>query len=129
MSPVPRDGLKGLRNVVNEVDDLGSASARAAKSARDTRDSYASPSPQHYTDDDELSPMRGKVEPRFAEDDSDILDDAPQMRSLEPSYQTGDEDASFPPPGARTYREIKKITTKSLARRDPIAAGPNWPWW
>jgi hypothetical protein len=102
-SQVPRDGLKGLRNVVNEVDDLGSASARAAKSARDTRDSYASPSPQHYADDDELSPMRGKVEPRFAEDDSDILDDAPQMRSLEPSYPTEDEDASFPPPGARTY--------------------------
>jgi hypothetical protein len=102
-SPVARDGLKGFRNVVNEVDDLGSASAKAAKSARDTRDSYGSPSPQHYADDDELPPVRGRVEPRFADDESDILDDAPQMRSLEPSYGTEDEDAAFPPPSARPY--------------------------
>jgi hypothetical protein len=102
-SPVPRDGLKGFRNVVNEVDDLGSASAKAAKSARDTRDSYGSPSPQPYADDDELPSMRGRVEPRFAPDDSDILDEAPQTRSLEPSYETEDEDAAFPPPGARPY--------------------------
>jgi hypothetical protein len=102
-SPVPRDGLKGFRNVVNEVDDLGSASAKAAKSARDTRDSYASPSPQQYADDDELPSMRSRVEPRFADDESDILDDAPQMRSLEPSYEMEDKAAAFPPPGARTY--------------------------
>jgi hypothetical protein len=102
-SPVPRDGLKGFRNVVNEVDDLGSASAKAAKSARDTRDSYASPSPQQYADDEELPSMRSRVEPRFADDQSDILDEAPQMRSLEPSYEMEDEAAAFPPPGARTY--------------------------
>jgi hypothetical protein len=102
-SPVPRDGLKGFRNVVNEVDDLGAASAKAAKSARDTRDSYGSPSPQRYADDDELPPGRGRVEPRLADDESDILDDVPQMRSLEPSYETEDEDATFPPPGARPY--------------------------
>jgi hypothetical protein len=102
-SPVARDGLRSFRHVVDEVDDLGTASAKAAKSARDTRDSYARPSPQHYADDDELSPMRGRVEPRFADEDSDLLDGTPQMRSLEPSYDTEDEDAAFPPPGARTY--------------------------
>jgi hypothetical protein len=99
-SPVSRDGLKGLRGVVNEVDDLGSASAQAARSARDTRDSYGSPSPQRYADDDAPQP-RGRVEPRFADDDADILEDAPQLRSLEPSYHMEDEDAAFPPPGAR----------------------------
>ncbi len=103
-SPVPRDGLRGFRNVVDEVDDLGSASAKAAKSARDTRDSYASPPPQHYDDDDALPPVRGRVEPHFADDDSDILDDAPQMRPLEPSYEM-DEDTAFPPPGARRIAE------------------------
>ncbi len=107
-SPVTRDGMKGFRNVVNEVDDLGAASAQSAKSARDTRDSYGSPSPQQYSDDDELPPMRGRVEPRFAADDSDILEDAPQMRTLEPSYDMEDEDAAFPPPGARTQVRISE---------------------
>src|SRR5271169_71254 len=102
-SPVPREGLRGFRNVVNEVDDLGAASAKAAKSARDTRDSYGNPSPQQYADDDELPPMRGRIEPRFAADESDILEDAPQMHSLEPSYQIEDEDAVFPPPSGRSY--------------------------
>ncbi len=99
-SPVSRDGLRGLRGVVNEVDDLGSASAQAARSARDTRDSYGSPSPQRYPDDDVPQP-RGRVEPRFADDDADILEDAPQLHSLEPSYHMEDEDTAFPPPGAR----------------------------
>jgi hypothetical protein len=107
-SPVTRDGMKGFRNVVNEVDDLGAASAQSAKSARDTRDSYGSPSPQQYSDDDELPPMRGRVEPHFAADDSDILEDAPQMRTLEPSYDMEDEDAAFPPPGARTQARISE---------------------
>jgi hypothetical protein len=99
-SPVSRDGLKGLRGVVNEVDDLGSASAQAARSARDTRDSYGSPSPQRYPDDDVPQP-RGRVEPRFADDDADILEDSPQLHSLEPSYHMEDEDTAFPPQGGR----------------------------
>ena len=98
-SPAPREGLKGFRNVVNEVDDLGSASAQAAKSARDTRDFYGSPQSQHQAEDDAL-PARGRLEPRF-NDDSDILEATPQMRSLEPSYHMEDDDAAFPPPGAR----------------------------
>ena len=104
-SPVSRDGLKGLRGVVNEVDDLGSASAQAARSARDTRDSYGSPSPQRYADDDAPQP-RNRIEPRFADDDADILEDLPQLHSLEPSYHMEDDDTAFPPPGARgTPRE------------------------
>jgi hypothetical protein len=98
-SPVSRDGLKGLRGVVNEVDDLGSASAQAARSARDTRDSYGSPSPQRYADDD--APQRGRIEPHFVDDDADILEDAPQLRSLEPSYHMEDEEPAFAPAGAR----------------------------
>jgi hypothetical protein len=104
-SPVSRDGLKGFRNVVNEVDDLGAASTKAAKSARDTRDSYGEPSPQQYSADDELPPIRGRVEPRFAPDESDILEDAPQMRTLEPSHEMEDEDAAFPRPAARRVAE------------------------
>jgi hypothetical protein len=99
-SPVSRDGLKSLRGVVNEVDDLGSASAQAARSARDTRDSYGSPSPQRYADDD-APPPRARVEPRFADDDADILEDSPQLHSLEPSYHMEDEDTAFAQPGAR----------------------------
>jgi hypothetical protein len=101
-SPAQRDGLKGLRNVVDEVEDLGSASAQAAKSARDTRDFYSRPAPQNYADDD-APPARNRVEPHFADDDGDILDDAPQMRSLEPSYQMDDDDTTFPQPSARTF--------------------------
>ena len=102
-APPPRDGLKGLRSVVDEVEDLGSASAQAAKSARDTRDFYGSPSPQRYADDDDLPPTRGRVEPRFTADDSDVLEDAPQMRSLEPSYEMVEDATAFPRPGARGY--------------------------
>ena len=101
--PPPRDGLKGLRGVVNEVEDLGSASAQAAKTARDTRDFYGKPSPQRYADDDDPPPARGRVEPRFTADDSDVLEDAPQMRSLEPSYEMIEDDTAFPAPGARGY--------------------------
>lgn len=101
-SPAPREGLKSLRNVVNEVDDLGTASAQAARSARDTRDFYGNPSPQHGVDDD-APPLRNRVEPNFGDDDADLLNHAPQMRSLEPSYHIEDEDAAFPPPGRRGY--------------------------
>jgi hypothetical protein len=102
-APPPRDGLKGLRSVVDEVEDLGSASAQAAKSARDTRDFYGNPSPQRYADDDDLPPTRGRVEPRFTADDSDVLEEAPQMRSLEPSYEMVEDATAFPRPGARGY--------------------------
>jgi hypothetical protein len=100
-APVPREALKSLRNVVNDVDDLGSASAQAARSARDTRDFYGSAAPQHDLDDD-APPLRNRIEPRFA-NDADILEDAPQMRSLEPSYHMEDEDTTFPPPGGRAF--------------------------
>ena len=102
-APPPRDGLKGLRSVVDEVEDLGSASAQAAKSARDTRDFYGNPSPQRYADDDDLPPTRGRIEPRFTADDSDVLEEAPQMRSLEPSYEMVEDATAFPRPGARGY--------------------------
>ena len=102
-SPAGRDGLKGFRNVVNEVDDLGTASAKAAKSARDTRDSYGNPSPQPHADDDDTPPRRGRTEPRFGADESDILEDAPQPHSLEPSYDIDEDAAAFPTPGARNY--------------------------
>ncbi|MGB6443946.1 MAG: hypothetical protein WBF47_01890, partial [Xanthobacteraceae bacterium] len=100
-APPPRDGLKGLRSVVDEVEDLGSASAQAAKSARDTRDFYGNPSPQRYADDDDLPPTRARVEPRFTADDSDVLEEAPQMHSLEPSYEMVEHATAFPRPGAR----------------------------
>ncbi len=102
-APPPRDGLKGLRSVVDEVEDLGSASAQAAKSARDTRDFYGNPSPQRYADDDDLPPTRARVEPRFTADDSDVLEEAPQMHSLEPSYEMVEHATAFPRPGARGY--------------------------
>jgi hypothetical protein len=102
-APPPRDGLKGLRSVVNEVEDLGAASAQAAKTARDTRDFYGKPSPQRYADDNDVPPVRGRVEPHFANDDSDVIEDAPQMRSLEPSYEMVEDDTAFPAPGARGY--------------------------
>jgi hypothetical protein len=142
-SPVSRDGLKGFRGVVNEVDDLGSASAQAARSARDTRDSYGNPSPQRYADDDMPQP-RGRLEPRFVDDDADILEDAPQLRSLEPSYHMEDEDTAFPPPGARglprehdehyeeprpprSYRGLARLAVLVIILGGVIAAG-FWQW-
>jgi len=90
-SPVTREGFKSFRGVVNEVDDLGAASARSAQSARDTRDSYALP-PQQLSDDDEPQP-HDRMEPRFDTDEADLLDDAaPDMQTLDPSYDVEDEE-------------------------------------
>jgi hypothetical protein len=99
-SPSAREGLRGFREVVNEVDDLGGASAKSAQSARDTRDSYGTASPQQSPDDDEQPSLHGRIEPRFDADETDFADDSLQMRSLEPSYESEDDEA-MPPPVAR----------------------------
>jgi hypothetical protein len=105
-SPITREGLKGFRGVVNEVDDLGAASARSAQSARDTRDSYAL-LPQQPSDDDEQP--HDRTEPRFDTDEADLLDDAaPDMQTLEPSYDVEDEqeeETPFARPRASRARE------------------------
>ncbi len=105
-SSISREGLKGFRDVVNEVDDLGAASAQAAKSARDTRDSYGAASPQQFSDEDELPP-HDRIEQRFDTDEADFLDDeAPHMRTLEPSYDLEDEpQPHFARPRAPRARE------------------------
>jgi hypothetical protein len=101
-SPISREGLKSLRDVVSEVDDLGAASAKAAQSARDTRDSYGTASPQRQSVDDEGP--HGRAEPQFDSDESDLLDeDAPELRSLEPSFEAEDEEQESPPPFARPH--------------------------
>jgi hypothetical protein len=105
-SPITREGLKGFRGVVNEVDDLGAASARSAQSARDTRDSYAL-LPQQPSDDDEQP--HDRTEPRFDTDEADLLDNAaPDMQTLEPSYDVEDEqeeETPFARPRASRARE------------------------
>lgn len=98
----PREGLKSLRNVVHEADDLGSASASAARSARDTRDFYGNSGTHHNVDND-APPARNRIEPHFADDNGDVLEDAPHLRSLEPSYHMDDHDAAFQPPSGRGY--------------------------
>ena len=106
-SSISREGLKGFRDVVNEVDDLGAASAKSAQSARDTRDSYGAASPQQFSDDDELPPLHERTEPRFDTDEADFLDDeAPHLRTLEPSYDLADEpQPHFARPHAPRARE------------------------
>ncbi len=75
-SPVPREGLKSFRNVVNEVDDLGAATAKSAQSARDTRDSYgATPAQQFSDDEEELPPIRDRLESHFVDDEAEDFDD------------------------------------------------------
>jgi hypothetical protein len=102
-SPISREGSKGLRDVVSEVDDLGAASAKAAQSARDTRDSYGTASPPRQSFDDDGS--HGRAEPRFDSDEAELLDeDAPELRSLEPSFEAEDEEQEPPPPFARRRR-------------------------
>src|SRR5580704_10660765 len=102
-SPISREGLKSLRDVVSDVDDLGAASAKAAQSARDTRDSYGAASPEDEG-------PHGRAEPQFDSDEADLLDeDAPELRSLEPSFEPEDEEQE-PPPFVRT---------RSPRRREP----------
>jgi|SRR5579883_2810235 len=95
-----QEGLKGFRAVVSEVDDLGAASAKAAQSARETRDSYESPLRRSSPADDELADDR--IDQRIdghpsAQDGYESL----QLRSLEPNYESADEEPSFPTQVAR----------------------------
>ena len=91
-SPVSREGLRGFRDVVNEVDDLGAASAKSAQSARDTRNSYGAAPAQRFSDDEELPPVHDRMEPRFDDDEAEVLDDeAPHARTIEPAYDFEDE--------------------------------------
>jgi hypothetical protein len=104
-TPIPREGLKGLRDVLNEVDDLGPASAKSAQSARDTRDSYGTASPQQFFgDEDEAPALRSGAEPRFDTDEQDLLDeDAPELRSLEPSFEGEDDEPTAAPRFGRPH--------------------------
>jgi hypothetical protein len=98
-APIGREGLKDFRDVVNDVDDLGAASAQSAQSARDTRDSYGAA--RQFSHDDE-PPLHGRNEPRFNPEGSDFVDDeAPPLRSLEPSEETDDDQPMSPPHFAR----------------------------
>jgi hypothetical protein len=144
-SPVMREGFKSFRGVVNEVDDLGAASARSAQSARDTRDSYALP-PQQTSDDDEPQP-HDRMEPRFDTDEADLLDDAaPDMKTLEPSFDMEDEqdeetpfarprgprareqeehyDSPRPP---RSYRGLAKLAVVLIIIAG-VTATVSWQW-
>ena len=111
-SPIPREGLKGFRDVVNEVEDLGAASAKSAQSARDTRDSYGAASAQRFSDDDELPPVRERLEPRFDGDEAEVLDDDSHPRIHEPSddleeHETAPSNFARPhPPRAREPEEL-----------------------
>jgi hypothetical protein len=103
-SPVPREGLRSFRNVVNEVDDLGAATARSAQSARDTRDSYgATPAQQFSDDEEELPPVRDRLETHFLDDEAeDFDDDTAQARVIEPADDL-DEDATAAAAFARPH--------------------------
>jgi hypothetical protein len=142
--PPQRDGLRGLRSVVNEVDDLGTASAKAAKSARDTRASYGVP--RYYADEDDKEASHTRIEPRFDDGDPDNTNDAPQLRSLEPSYDFEDEDAAFPssdkrphpghdrdvdhyaePRSRRSYRGIAQLAVVLIILAG-LTATISWQW-
>jgi hypothetical protein len=146
-SPISREGLKGLRDVLNEVDDLGPASARSAQSARDTRDSYGTASPQQFFDD-EMPELHDRAEPRFDSDEPDLLDeDAPERRSLEPSFDSEVDEPMAPPhfrrPQAprgrepddhyeeprppRSYRGLAKLAVALLIIAG-LTATVSWQW-
>ncbi len=108
-SPVPREGLKSFRNVVNEVDDLGAATAKSAQSARDTRNSYgAAPAQQFSDDEEELPPVRDRLETHFVDDEAeDFDDDTAQARLIEPADDLGEDAtaAAFARPHTSRARE------------------------
>jgi hypothetical protein len=144
--PPPRDGLRGLRNVIHDVDDLGTASAKAAKSARDTRASYGARPPRYDADEDDTAAPHNRIEPHFDDDTSDVIDAAPRLRSLEPSYDFEDEETTFPPPATppqaghdldedhyaeprppRSYRGIARLAIV-LVIFAGLAATISWQW-
>lgn len=143
-SPVSRDGIRGFRDVVNEVDDLGAAAARSAQSARDTRDSYV-PKPQQPFDEDAPA-LHGREGPRFDMDEPDLLDDAADVETLEPSYDfenEEDDEAPFPrrhaarvrdseehyeaPRPPRSYRGLAKLAVVLIIIAG-ITATISWQW-
>jgi hypothetical protein len=103
-SPVSREGLRGFRDVFHEVDDLGAATAKSAQSARDTRDSYGAASAQQFSDnEEELPPVRDRLESYFADDEAEVLDDdTAQARLIEPSDDL-EEDAAAAAAFARPH--------------------------
>ena len=116
-SPITREGLKGFREVVNEVDDLGAASAKSAQSARDTRASYGGASPQPFSADDELPSLNDRTEPRFDTDEGGFRDDgAPDLRTLEPSYDLEDEP---PPQFARPHAQRARAAEEHYEQPRP----------
>jgi len=98
-----QDTAKGFRNVVSEADELGAASARAAQSARDTRDTYESIPLRPPPGEDTPRPApRTRFESQYDANSLRASDfDTPQMRGLEPSYETEDEAPILPPPSTR----------------------------
>jgi hypothetical protein len=146
-SPVPREGFKSFRGVVNEVDDLGAATAKSAQSARDTRDSYGAAPVQQFPDDDELPPVRDRLEPAFDGDEADVLDDElPTARGLEPGDDATDDGAAAPhfarphPPRARepeqhyeeprpprSYRGLAKLAVVLIVLAG-LTATISWQW-
>jgi hypothetical protein len=106
-STLTQEGLRGFRDVVNEVDDLGAASAKAAKSARDTRDSYGSGSAHRMPRADELMPphaMDDEFEPELDADELRATDfEGLQLRNLEPSNDSEDDEAALPPRSPRPH--------------------------
>jgi len=143
-SPVSREGLKGFRDVVNEVDDLGAASARSAQSARDTRDSYVPKTQQPFDEDSPV--LHDREEPRFDMDEPDMLDDAADVETLEPSYDfedDGEEETPFPrqhaprardteehyeaPRPPRSYRGLAKLAVVLIIIAG-ITATISWQW-
>ena len=106
---MPREGLRSFRNVVNEVDDLGAATAKSAQSARDTRDSYGATPVQQFSDDEEeLPPVRDRLETHFVDDEAeDFDDDTAPARLIEPADDLGEDApaAAFARPRTSRARE------------------------
>ena len=147
-SPVSREGLRGFRDVVHEVDDLGAATAKSAQSARDTRNSYGAASAEQFSDsEEELPPVRDRLESYFADDEAEVLDDdTAQARLIEASDDLR-EDVAAPaafarphPPRARepeerfeeprpprSYRGLAKLAVVLIVLAG-LTATISWQW-
>ena len=143
-SPISREGLKSFRDVVNEVDDLGAAAAKSAQSARDTRESYGAA--QELSDEDESTPAHDRLEPRFDDEEADILDEAPHARAREPAPDFEEDEEAVPAPFApaqprarepeehyreprppRSYRGLAKLAVVLIVLAG-LAATISWQW-
>ena len=150
MPSLKQEGLKGFRDVVSEVDDLGAATAKAAQSVRDIRDSNEPASARRTPQAGDLPPLplAGRFESQL---DADALhprdDEAPQLRSLEPSFEWEHEPPLFPshttrprPPHAvepeedygstrppRSYRGLIRLAVV-LAVLGILGVALSWQW-